>query len=95
MIPQTGHLFFFVGKIFAARCAEEFLIFIDAVLGIIEVHNLIHALAPVSPAAPGHFKSDDSHKPGAYGTAGLKVEFFEMIVFYGLLSMYQFQFSHA
>ena len=95
MIPESGHLFFPVSKIFAARCADEFLILINAVLGIIEMHNLIHALAPVSPAAPGHFKSDDSHKPGAYSTAGFKVELFEMIVFYGLFSIYQFKFSHA
>ncbi|MCR5239001.1 MAG: hypothetical protein K6E15_02375 [Prevotella sp.] len=59
------------------------------------MYHLIHALTPVGHAAPGHFKSDDSHESGAYRTTGLEVELSEMIVFNRLFSVYQFQFSHA
>ena len=90
MIPESCHLFLLNGKVIAARSAYEFPVFIYPVLGVIEVYHLIHTLTPVGFAAPGHFKSDDSHQPRAYGTAGLEVEIPEMIIFYGLLSMYQF-----
>ena len=90
MIPQSRHLFFPVSKVITAGCADELLILIYAILRIIEVHHLIHALTPVSLAAPSHFKSYDSHQPCAYGAAGLEVELFEMIVFYRLFSVNKF-----